>query len=47
VCWQVECISTVLHHIEQWSRPGDIGVLTNRACERAEDCAKARQVVVA
>jgi hypothetical protein len=44
---RVECIGTVSRCVERWSRPGDVGVLTNRACERAEHCAKARQVVVA
>jgi hypothetical protein len=45
-CW-VECVGAVSHRIERRSRPGDVGVPTNRACARAEHCAKARQVVVA
>jgi hypothetical protein len=47
VCCQVECVGAVSRHIERWSRPGNIGMPSNRACERAEHCMKARQVVVA
>jgi hypothetical protein len=44
---RVEYVGAVSRHVERQSRPGDIGVPTNRACERAEHCMKARQVVVA
>jgi hypothetical protein len=45
-CW-VECVGTASCHVERQSRYGGVGVPTNRACRRAEHCAKARQVVVA